>query len=98
MDLDFLGAATIPVIVGICAITGWLIKRAKNEKLNDLIPTIVCVEGVILAVVNCVLTGSAFGLSTLFAGMASGVASTGFHQMITRWIANMDKSEGDHVA
>lgn len=98
MDFNMLGAATIPVIVGICAITGWLIKRANNEKLNDFIPTIVCIEGVILAFVDCYMTGSAFDISTLFAGMASGVASTGFHQMITRWIANFDRPEGDHAA
>lgn len=97
MGMSMFGSATIPVIVGICALTGYLIKKiAKDDdRLHDFIPTIVCIEGVILALIDMVVSGSQFTLSTIFAGMASGVASTGFHQMITRWVESVD---GEHVA
>lgn len=97
MDVSMFGAMTVPVIVGICAITGWLVKRftPEDDRFHDFIPTFVCIEGVILAIMDTVITGTPFGISTIFAGMASGVASTGFHQMITRWVKDI---EGDHAA
>ena len=97
MSISMFGAATIPVIVGICALTGYLIKTLArdDDRLHDFIPTIVCIEGLVLALVDCHVTGTPFGLETIFAGMASGVASTGFHQMITRWIS---ETGGDHAA
>lgn len=86
MDAGFLTSAETPVIVGICAIVGWLVKRIDNDRLHDFIPTIVCILGLALAIVNATMNGDAVTLEVIFAGMASGLASTGCYEMITHWI------------
>ena len=87
MAIDFLITAEIPVIVGICAIVGFLIKRTiSNDRVHDFIPTIVCMLGLILAIVNANIVGAAITLETIFSGMASGLASTGCYEMITHWV------------
>lgn len=94
--VDFLIAAEIPVIVGICAIVGYCIKNmVHNDRLHDFIPTIMCILGLVLALVNMVITGAAFTLEVVFTGMASGLASTGCYEMITHWI---ESHHGVHEA
>ena len=84
MDIEFINTAMIPVIVGICCITGYLIKTTiNNDRVHDFIPCIVTALGLLLALVNMVLTGQAFSLMVIFSGMASGLASTGFWELIT---------------
>ena len=87
MDIEFINTAMIPVIVGICCIVGYLVKTTiKNDRVHDFIPCIVTVLGLLLALVNMVLTGQAFSLMVIFSGMASGLASTGFWELITHVI------------
>lgn len=84
MDLEFFNAAMIPVIVGICCIVGYLIKTTvKNDRVHDFIPCIVTALGLILSLVQMAITGQDFGLMVIFSGMASGLASTGFWELIT---------------
>ena len=97
MDIGFLNTAIVPVIVGICAITGYLIKNViKNDRVHDFIPTVVCVLGTILAIANALIGNMAVTLDTIFAGMASGLASTGLWEMLTHWVNTQPK--GDHVS
>ena len=90
--MEFLTAYIVPVIVGICLIVGYCIKKfVKNDRLDDFIPTIACVLGAILAVwVN-------MGISPdiLLMGMASGLASTGMYEMVTHWVDKVPA--GDHA-
>lgn len=87
MDIEFINAAMIPVIVGICCIVGYLIKTTvKNDRVHDFIPCIVTVLGLALALVNMGITGQEFTLMVLFSGMASGLASTGFWELITHLV------------
>lgn len=86
MGIEVFTNAEIPVIVGICAIVGWLIKRVDNDRLHDFIPTIVCVLGLALAIINANMNGDVITLEVIFAGMASGLASTGCYEMVLHWI------------
>ena len=96
MDIGFLNTAIVPVIVGICAIVGYLIKNLiHNDRVHDFIPTVVCLLGLALAIVNAITGGAAITLDTIFAGMASGLASTGLWEMLTHWINS--QPQGDHV-
>lgn len=81
MDMSFMDTALVPVIVGICAIVGLLVKQTvPSDRFHDFIPTIVCVLGAAMA-----LASQGISLESLFAGMASGLASTGCWEMITHW-------------
>lgn len=73
----------IPVFV-ICICVGYCIKHitALDKIANQLIPTIVCILGVILA---CWMNNE-FSVMSIAQGMASGLASTGFHQLVGQLI------------
>ena len=87
MDITFLNAALIPVIVGICTIAGFIIKKwTPNERLHDFIPTVMCLLGLVLACIDTVSSGHPVTLQVIFAGMASGLASTGLYEMVGHWI------------
>ena len=87
MDIDFINTAMIPVIVGICCIVGYLVKTTvNNDRVHDFIPCMVTVLGLILALVNMVLTGQEFSLMVVFSGMVSGLASTGLWELITHLV------------
>ena len=92
MDTGFLNAAIIPVIVGICTIVGYIVKTwVPDDRTHDFIPTMVCILGLVLAIVNAVAGGQAISLDVVFAGMASGLASTGLWEMLTHWVGSQPK-------
>ena len=75
--MELLQGYMIPVVLGICLFGGWLIKHCTPIP-NRFIPLIVSVLGVLLAVwVKMSLTPD-----VLLAGLASGLASTGMHQVV----------------
>jgi hypothetical protein len=74
----------IPVVVIACLLVGWIVKKWIKDVDNKWIPTIVFVLGGILA---CVATQTV-SLETIVAGCASGLASTGMHQLFTQLIEN----------
>ena len=85
--MEILETALIPVIVGICAIVGYCIKHiSSNDRLHDFIPTIMCLLGLALAIGNAAIGSQAITLNVIFAGMASGLASTGTYEMVTHWL------------
>lgn len=78
-----------PTIVGICLITGALIKHETSMD-NKHIPAIVTLEGLILALVNgLVLSPEKFTLELILSGAISGILSVGLHQSFRTWIENM---------
>ena len=82
--MDFLNEFSIPVIVGICLCIGFVLKNlVKTEKVNKFIPLIVAVLGV---VINVWLNAWTITPDILLAGMFSGLASTGMHQMFKQFI------------
>ena len=82
--MDFLNEFSIPVIVGICLCIGFVLKNlVTTEKVNKFIPLIVAVLGV---VINVWLNAWTITPDILLAGMFSGLASTGMHQMFKKFI------------
>ena len=82
--MDFLNEFSIPVIVGVCLCIGFVLKNlVTTEKVNKFIPLIVAVLGV---VINVWLNAWTITPDILLAGMFSGLASTGMHQMFKQFI------------
>lgn len=82
--MDFLNEFSIPVIVGICLCIGFVLKNlVTTEKINKFIPLIVAVLGI---VINVWLNAWTITPDILLAGMFSGLASTGMHQMFKQFI------------
>lgn len=79
---------TVPVIVGFCYLVGICIKLFKNEQLNNFIPGICIVIGVILGVVsfytipNLVPASNWLGASVI--GGFSGLSATGVNQVVKK--------------
>jgi hypothetical protein len=79
---------TVPVIVGFCYLIGYIIKLFKNEQLNNFIPGICIVIGVILGVVsfytipNLVPASNWLGASVI--GGFSGLSATGVNQVVKK--------------
>lgn len=97
---NVMSAATIPAIVGICAIVNYCIKQFTSaDRLHDFIPTISCLLGLCLAIGNAYFTGglsSSVLLDIVFSGMASGLAATGAYEAVTHW--NDTANHGQHAA
>lgn len=84
---EVLGNFLVPVIIGICAIVGYLIKN-QTPIANNYIPTIVTVLGLALSVwMNGIITPE-----VILTGMASGLISTGCHQLIKTWLEKVGNS------
>lgn len=82
--MDFLNAYLVLIVVGICLCIGYVIKHLiPTDKVNRFIPLIMAVLGVIL---NVWLNGFAFSPEILLGGLASGLASTGMHQLFKQFI------------
>ena len=82
--MEFLNEYMIPVVLGICLCVGYICKNIiPSNIINKLIPTIVAVVGVIIAVwINSwIITPE-----VILGGLASGLASTGMHQLFTQFI------------
>ena len=83
MNIEFLADYVMPVIVGLCLLFGFVVKKWIKDVDNKWIPTLCCVLGIALAIVN---DWGAITLSTFLAGGFSGLASTGLHQAFTQLI------------
>ena len=88
--MEFLNGYTIPVIVGICLIVGYIVKHWIKDVDNKIIPTLCAVLGVVLAV--WMYWGN-ITPDVILMGLASGLASTGLHQAITQLIGNRTAKE-----
>lgn len=82
--MEFLNDYLVLIVVGICLCLGYIIKHAiPNERVNKFIPLIMAVLGVVL---NVWMNGFAFTPEILLGGLASGLASTGMHQVFSQFI------------
>ena len=81
--MEFLKDYLVIVVVGICLCVGWVIKNlVPGEKVNRFIPLAMAVLGVLLNV----WVSRAITPEILLGGLASGLASTGMHQLFTQFI------------
>lgn len=87
--MEFLNDYLVLIVVGICLCVGYVLKNVvPSEKVNKFIPLIMAVLGTII---NVWLNGFAFTPEILLAGMISGLASTGMHQMFKQFIGGDSK-------
>lgn len=86
--MDFLNGYLVPIIVAACLVIGYIVKKWVKDVDNKWIPTIVCVVGAVLGMVV-----GGVSLEAVVGGAVSGLASTGLHQMFTKWIDNGGKTE-----
>jgi hypothetical protein len=77
MDLSALTSFAVPVVVGICLCTGYVLKNAvTSDAVNKYIPLIMAAEGILL---NFWMAGT-MSPDVLLGGMFSGLASTGLYE------------------
>lgn len=81
--MEFLNEYMMPVVLGICLVIGWVVKKWIADIDNKYIPTIVTVLGAVLAVWfnSWVVTPE-----IILSGLITGAASTGLHQLFTQFI------------
>lgn len=77
MDLTFLNDYLVLVIVGICVCVGYILKNSFPKINNQYIPIIMATLGVMLNI----WISQAISPEILLAGIFSGLASTGLHQL-----------------
>ena len=73
----------IPIVIGICLCAGYIVKKWINDIDNKWIPTIVTGLGLFLAIW---INGWVITPEAVLGGLASGLASTGMHQLFTQFI------------
>jgi len=89
MDISMLNNYLVLIVVGICLCVGYVIKHSLDFIPNKYIPLIM----LILGTITNVLINLSIGVSAevILAGMLSGLASTGLHQVFLKFIN--DESE-----
>lgn len=88
MDISFLNEYMVPVIIGICLCVGFIVKKWVADVDNKWIPTICALLGVAVAVW---ISWPVVNPGVILSGLASGLASTGMHQAVTRLIEGTEK-------
>lgn len=82
--MEFINDYIVLIVMGICLCVGYVIKHViPSDKVNRFIPLIMAVLGV---GINAWLNAFAFTPEILFGGLASGLASTGMHQVFKQFI------------
>ena len=81
--MEFLNEYMIPVVLGICLVVGYIVKKWVNDIDNKYIPTIVTILGVFLSVW---FNGWSVTPEIILSGLVTGLASTGMHQLFTQYI------------
>lgn len=82
--MEFLNDYLVLIVVGICLCVGYVLKNVvPSEKVDKFIPLIMALLGI---AINVWLNAFAFTPEILLAGMISGLASTGMHQLFKQFI------------
>lgn len=97
MDLTIFNDYLVFVIVGICCGVGFIIKTSFPKVDNKYIPLILAVLGIILNFWIAISASKPITPDVVFAGMFSGLSSTGLHQAFKNLIfkdKNLNEQEG----
>lgn len=81
--MEFLNEYMVPVVLGICIVIGWIVKKWIKDIDNKFIPTIVTILGAFLSVW---FNGWLITPEIILGGLVTGAASTGMHQLFTQFI------------
>lgn len=87
MNLEFLTNLYIPLVIAVCLVVGYLMKKFIPAD-NKWIPLVVTVLGAVLGCVNA----KNITLVAIASGMISGLASTGLHQLFKQ-ILKLENTE-----
>lgn len=95
MDLSFLMDYVNLVTLGICLCVGFALKYAKLFEWlgNQYIPLAMLILG---TVINIMINWPEAGSQVILGGMISGLASTGFYEMLRNMLRKDDK-EGEEA-
>ena len=74
MDLSFLLQLVDPITLGICLLTGYVLKEAFDNFPNKFIPLASLSMGTIIAII--------IHLQAVLGGMISGLAATGMYELL----------------
>ena len=83
ITMEFLNDYVTPVVLGICLVIGYIIKKWVNDVDNKYIPTIVTIAGAFLAVW---FYGWIVTPDVILKGLVTGAASTGMHQSFKQFV------------
>ena len=83
MDLAILNEYLVVVVLGICLCVGYVIKHSLDFIPNKYIPLIMLILG---TVTNVLMNIGHIDATVILAGMFSGLASTGLHQVFSKLI------------
>lgn len=84
MSLDFLLEFINPIIFGICLLLGYVLKEAFEKFPNKYIPLAALCTGTIISILLNFEAG--ITAEIILGGMFSGLASTGFYEMVRNLI------------
>lgn len=88
MDLEFIVDLYIPIVMVICLCVGFVIKKFAPAD-NKFIPLILMILGAVIACIYC----GGFSIDHVAAGMVTGLASVGLHQVFKQLIEPDDDPE-----
>ena len=91
MDLTFLLQLVDPIILGICLLTGYVLKTAFDNFPNRFIPLASMSMGTIIALI--ILLNAGINAEVVLGGMISGLAATGMYELL-RNLLNFDGKKG----
>lgn len=87
--MEFLTRYVVLVVLAICLCIGYIIKHSISFIPNKYIPLILGVLGIVL---NLWINGWKFTPEILLGGLASGLASTGTHELIRHLFPRQDSA------
>ena len=85
MDLSFLKDYLVLVVFGICLCVGYIIKKSLDFIPNKYIPLIM---GILGLAINVAINVPNITADVVLAGLFSGLAATGAHQLFAQLINN----------
>lgn len=88
--MEFLSRYVVLVVLAICLCLGYIIKHSISVIPNKYIPLIMGVVGILL---NLWINGWEFTPEILLGGLASGLASTGTHELVRNLFPRNNTSE-----
>ncbi|MDF2537528.1 MAG: putative rane protein [Herbinix sp.] len=89
--MEFLSRYVVLIVLFICLCLGYIIKHSIPMIPNRYIPLIMAIVGTIL---NVWINGWSITPEILLGGMASGLASTGTHELVRNIVGRNETEQG----
>lgn len=86
MDLEFIVDMYIPIVMVICLCVGFIMKKFLPTD-NKFIPLTLAILGAVIACIYC----KGVSIDHIAAGMVTGLAAVGLHQVFAQLIGSDDE-------